>query len=469
MRGHEAAKASLCSLPMVLSFSVGCGGLDMQKHYANIRSDLVSHDYEAADRYVEEQKKEFYTKDNRLLYYMDRGMLLHLAKSYQRSNAYLEKASDAAEELWTESIGANAASWLVTDNSIPYQGEDFEKVAINIVSALNYVGLGDYEAARVEARQVTGQLERYNAEYADSGDDEEEAVVSAYRDDAFARWLSGKMRALEGTFEGHNEAWIEYRKALGIYSRDYSERYGMDVPSFVVEDALISLQKLGGSFREELEEVKRRFPAVRVPTDTDQMAEIVLVHLNGEAPIKVDKYWDTTAAGEPLRIAFPEFVPKNPRIVGAAIQAGSTRGRTELGEPWTAIAIQNLNDHMSRIKTKAIARAVTKYIAAKGLQAAGARRLKKKSDEDEGSGTGAALLLVGALLQATNYYVEEADKRSWATLPSAIHIGRLFVAPGTNALDVSFQDARGQTVEEKRFEVDTKAGETEFVFYRTYR
>ncbi|MEM6732226.1 MAG: hypothetical protein AAF658_11765, partial [Myxococcota bacterium] len=402
---------------------------------------------------------DFYGKDNRVLFYMDRGMILHLGRQYQASNKFLDQAERAAQDLWTESIGDNAAAWLTTDNSLPYQGEDFEKVAINIVSALNYVGLNNYDGARVEARQVTNQLQQYADKYAE----EDSEAVQNYRDDAFARWLSGKMRALEGSFEGHNEAWIEYRSALEIYERDYAERYGIGVPRFVVQDALHTLEALGGSFREELDSLRARFPDVEYvsPANAKEMGEVVLVHLNGEAPYKIDQFWDASANGDPLRIAYPQFVAKNHVIVGARMRASDgTQGRTEVGEPWTAIAIQNLDDHMGRIKAKAIARAIAKYLVSKGAQAAG---------KEAGGDAGAVLQIAGALFQAGSYIAEEADKRSWITLPAQVNIGRVYVPAGTNELDVQFVSRNGSVVETKKFQVSPQAGKTEFVFYRTYR
>ena len=71
-------------------------------------------------------------------------MALHLAKRYAESNEVLEQAKQAAEDLWTESIGENAAAWFTTDNSMSYQGEDFEKVAIHFVAAMNYIAEGNF-------------------------------------------------------------------------------------------------------------------------------------------------------------------------------------------------------------------------------------------------------------------------------------------------------------------------------------
>lgn len=427
----------------------------MKKHYNKMRANMVSGNYEAAAKFVDSQKKGFYSKDNRLLYYMDRGMILHLGKKYKESNASLEKGKSAAEDLWTESVGKNAAAWVTTDNSLPYQGEDFEKVALHIVAALNYIGLQEFSGARVEARQVVNKLELYNSKY--------EEGENLYKDDAFARWMSGKMRGLERNNTAWNEAWIDYRKAIDVYEKDYAQRYGAAVPQFLIQDTLQTLEALGGPFQEEFQQMRARFPDVPYvsPADAKAQGEIVFIHLNGEAPHKIDKFWDATANNDPLRIAYPEFVAKVPRIVTARMRSSSgAAGRTELGQPWTAIAIQNLNDHMGRIKAKAIARAIAKYIAAKGVQAAG---------KNKGGKTGAALQLAGALFQAGSYVAEEADKRSWITLPASINIGRIYVPEGETDLDVEFVDARGAVVGKKNFKVGARAGETTFLIHRTYQ
>lgn len=437
---------------------VGCGRrLDMQRHYGELRANLVSGNYVSADAHIKRQKEGFYGEDNRVLYYMNRGIVLSLAKKYEESNRFLEQAEKAAQALWTESIRDVVGAGLATDNSLPYQGEDFEKVAINIVSALNYIGLGDFDAARVEARQVTNQLELFRKRYAEDN----EGAVTRYADDAFARWLSGKMRSLEGSFEGYNEAWIEYRKSLKMYETDYAKRYGLSIPKFVVRDALFALENLGEQFQSEFKQIRTRYPNVKYTSMDEGHGEVVLIHLNGEAPYKVDKYWDAVAVGEPFRIAFPEFVTRPPQIVGSRISANGRKVKSELGEPWAKIAVTNLEDHMARIKTRAIARAVAKYIAAKGLQAAG-----KKTDD---AGASLALTLAGAIFQVGNYVAEEADKRSWVTLPAGIFVSSLALPVGEVTLKAEFLDRGGRVLENKTFNVQVAAGRSTFIVHRTFR
>lgn len=436
----------------------GCG-MKPEEYYQKMRPNLLKGNYAAANEFLEKNKEEVYSKDNRLLFYMDKGMVLSLGKKYTESNAELEKAKTAAEDLWTESVGKNALAFVTTDNSLPYQGEDFEKVAIHFIAAMNYMGLGDYDGARVEARQVSQRLQLYNNKYA------EEDGATMYKDDAFAHWMAGKLAEAEGGQEALNDAWIDYKKSLAIYETDYAQRYATAAPTMLVEDSLRVLEALGPDFRDELQKLKARHGNAHYlkQRDTRELGEVVLIHMNGEAPYKIDKFWDAQVATEWIRVAYPEFVAKPHRITKTRmVPSEGASVDTEMGQNVTAIAIQNLNDHMGRIKAKAIARAVAKYAAGTAGQVAGAQISKK----NEGAGT--ALFLASTIFKVASAATESADKRSWITLPSSIWIGRTYLPPGPQKVTLKFLDAAGNEVQHDEVAVDVKPGQANFVTYRTY-
>ncbi|MBI5510024.1 MAG: hypothetical protein HY903_14805 [Deltaproteobacteria bacterium] len=451
--------AVVLSTGAVVSLLAACG-VKPEAYYQTMRPNLLKSNYQTASDYLEKNRTKIFSEKDRLLYFMDQGMLLHLAKKYKESNGLMESAKKTAEDLWTESIGANAAAWVTTDNSLPYQGEDFEKVLLHFVGALNYIGLADYSAARVEARQVTAKLELYNSKYVEA--------KNAYRDDAFTRWLSGRLSETEGGQTALNDAWIDYKKALDVYQTDYMTRYRTAVPRFLVADALRVLQALGPEFQTELQQVQSRFPAVpfKPQAEIQGMGQVVVIHASGEAPYKVDKFWEAKAGPDVLRIAFPEFVAKPSNIVGARVSLGGVTADTELGENITAIAFQNLADHMGRIKAKAITRAVTKFIAAKAAQGAGAKMTQSGNQKTQAAG--AVLGIAGAAFEVANAVAEEADKRSWITLPAAVNVAELFVPAGRADLQVAFVGPGGRPMGSTSIPVEVKAGEIIFVSLRTF-
>ena len=197
---------------------------------------------------------------------------------------------------------------------------------------------------------------------------------SAYTDDAFSRWLAGKLAETEGGFSALNDAWIDYKKAIHVYKTEYLKRYGTAVPRLVLADAFRVLNGLGSDFSEEFDSPTKINPNARFirQAERKKLGELVFIHLNGEAPFKRDMFWTAQADADIIRVAYPKFIPKPRSIVGARVPEGTQIvGSTELAEDVTAIAIENLDDHMARIKAKAIARSVAKYIASKGVQAAG--------------------------------------------------------------------------------------------------
>ena len=111
----------------VVAICIQACGLNMQNHYVKMRPHLVSGNYDAANDFLDLTKKSFYKSEkNRLLFFMDKAMVLNGAGRFKESNAFLEQAKIAAQELWTESIGENIGAILTTDNNLSYAGEDFE-------------------------------------------------------------------------------------------------------------------------------------------------------------------------------------------------------------------------------------------------------------------------------------------------------------------------------------------------------
>ena len=97
--------------------------------------------------------------------------------------------------------------------------------------------------------------------------------------------------------------------------------------------------------------------------------------------------------------------------------------RTELVHNVTALADKALSERMAGITVKALARAAMKFAMAEATTR-GAQQLAGK---DAGPWVG---LLVGLLAKGLAVASEEADKRSWQTLPDEIHLARVWVPPG---------------------------------------
>ena len=447
----------------------GCAATLSQR---DLNSYILKNEFAPAVEQVDKFKTG-YGEKNALLYYMDRGMLLQLAGRYAESNQALDNAKKTAQELFTKSVTAHASTFLINDLMTPYYGEDFERALLRLFSAVNYALLGQGEDALVECRQLDSFFRALPFD----------GERSAYQDDAFARYLAGLLYEDQGET---NDAYISYMKALEAYDA-YAKFYKTVRPPGLVEDALRTAQELG--FSDKAAEIQKRWgPATVPPEETaTNTGEVVVLHYSGLGPEKVDSFFEISVyngwpyvekmdtknqqdtqveqaravfrslgADKMIRIAFPKYRRTPPKITAADVESASSTYHAALVEDVGAIAVRNLDDRINRIRGRAIARAVVKYLLTQNVA-------KEVEKNNEGVG-----LLVRAVLQAASAATEVADKRAWRTLPDQILMARLSLPAGPQNLTLRFMDGAGRTVETREINnVVVTAHRKTFVIVRT--
>jgi uncharacterized protein len=189
-----------------------------KEHYSEINERILKHDYAGAIQLLEASKDKMYQKKDRVVYYLDLGMLYHYNGQYQKSNETLTMAEREIEELYTKSISRAAASFLLNDNVLDYAGEDYEDLYVNVFKAINYLELDDFEAAFVEIRRMyekTKQLDSKHNKLAKELNRFEDAKIemepgeSNFHNSALSNYLSMLMYRTE---EKYDDAAIDYRK-----------------------------------------------------------------------------------------------------------------------------------------------------------------------------------------------------------------------------------------------------------------
>ncbi|HIE65922.1 MAG: hypothetical protein ABGX83_04765 [Nitrospira sp.] len=434
------------SCTLLLSFSA-CS--PVTEHYVQVDHYLAQEKYSEADLLIE-QNQEGYGKKNFVLYNLDRAMTLHLEGRYTESNRFLDVAEQQIDLLYTKSIPGETGAMLTNDNMLPYEGEDFEKAMINVISSLNYVYLGQLDEALVEMRKVDHKLNLLNDKYEQR---------NIYKEDAFARYLSGILYEAKGEL---NDAFIAYRKAFETYN-DYWEDYGTVLLPTLPGDLLRVTEAIG--LTEEFQFYRNKFPNVIwvSQNELDRQAELVFLSYDGLSPIKEDFFIDAPVPnGEGgfyfIRIALPRYINRltdlvytNIRLIGPQGEAASQR--TFLVEDIEAIANKNLDDRIARITVKAIARATSKYLAA--------HKIRENTKENS-----LAKLLADLGTNIYSIVSEQSDKRSWRTLPGKIRMARLFVPPGPYTVSVDYYANAGGLIASKNYQVILKAGEKRFLSHR---
>jgi hypothetical protein len=459
----------------ILVPTAGCPGPGLNfQYYSSLHDTVASGDVKSALAKVE-KSKDLYGKKSELLWQMDHAMLTHLDGRFEDSNGHIAAAEKILEDLYTRSVSKEAASFLTSDASLPYPGEDFEKVFLNVLGALNYSALGLRDEAVVEAKRADLKLNEIARVHPDA----------SYREDPFVRLLMGLVYEDAGEL---NDAWISYAKALQVYERQ-SESFGVTIPSLLLDRAALSATRLG--FQEELGGLKQKYTDRIVPRPIPEgLGRVVLVQLAGVVPLKVEERVEitlgnglafvqamevsskdesdvssaltvakTVAAEENIVFAFPKMkarMPSEPELdvwVDAPVQA---RAASELVLNLGMIAPKSLDERMGRIWAKLVARVVVRWLLAYAAGKAG----EAAGGKDYGALTGLlARVTVGAALGA----FEHADTRSWGTLPLQVRLAVLEVPPGT--YDVSA--GRGTTALMQWSGVQVEKGRSTFLVART--
>ena len=115
MRSNQAHLTSACILALTAVVYSGCRShADMRTQYVDMRKSMLSGDWQTASKQLEASKDKVYKEDDRVMYWLNMGTLLHYAGNGPASQEVLVKAETAMQDLWTTSISAEATKVVVS-------------------------------------------------------------------------------------------------------------------------------------------------------------------------------------------------------------------------------------------------------------------------------------------------------------------------------------------------------------------
>lgn len=412
-----------------LALQVCCGGSIDQRYYQEVDHALRHAESGEAAALVKEAGRGVYGDRNRLLYHLDLGFALHVSGNYVASAKQFEAANDLSQDLYTRSLSAEAGSLFTSDLNLPYFGEEFEHILINVFNGLNYALMGQAEEALVEVRRADVKFR----DFAQQG-------IGRYGGDPFAHYLSGMLYENAGELD---DALISYRRGY----RAYLEQQG----HFHVPPPKGLMADLAGLARTLDRELEPELAGVEVPTPSGG-GEVVVLHYAGPGPRKKEHFVEVSLgrgfaivqAGEinseeqaqvrktlsaakglatttQVTITYPVFDQPALACRGGVVDIpGCGRARSELVENISLIARLNLEDRMTRQWTRIVSRAVLKFVTARA-----AGKLGEEASGNQGVG-----LLLQVVTQAALSATEAADTRGWRALPGKIHMTRLACPEG---------------------------------------
>ena len=352
---------------------------------------------------------------------------------------------------------------------------------INVVKALNYALLGNLTEALVEARRIDHRLNVL----ADSVEEDD------YQEDPFARYLSGMLYEAFGDL---NDAFIAYRKAEEGYQRARTWS-GVSMPQYLTEDLLRVTKAL--HLGAEYEAYRQVYPDVQeVSFDSQQLAHLVVLSYNGRGPQKKDVFLDLPISldalqlvliakagmgrstqqtrvpeaviygvqGQIVRVALPQLVGQPSRIAYTTVHATNEnekyQSNTQRMYDVVAAAKKNLDDEYTGIAVRAVARAAIKMGIAEGVGYGAQAAVNSNSHQWVG-------ILVSTIAKIVAIATEEADTRTWRTLPGEIQVTRLWVKPGSYSVTLDSYDKQGKKIgPSSKHELTLAPGKTQFITQR---
>ena len=414
-------------LPFLLAISlmIGCGGYKFQEVIESLESGKPENAY----TYLQKNAP----KKSDIPFLFELGLVAHYANHFQESNAAFDQAGGIAEDRYTKSVSKEALSLVTSDQMRPYPGSRYERLLSHYYRAFNYVYLHQLDGALVECRRATALINYFK------GEDETYDFFGA----GLLAHLSGVLFEATGEW---NDAYISYKQAAEYY-RNAAEKTGVEMPADIGRSLVGLARKLG--FADELARYQEQYG--KFSPRPENTGELILFYESGYVPpkgedaltfpiLKTDDVDDEkfvpTLMGRAgrvykdieleylLRVAIPKIDSHRPLLSGIEVAVGEMKAKGILVEDVENIAIETLNAQRTGILLRTLVRAVSKYLI-----------YRKANKENEA---------LGLLVNLAGAVTEQADTRSWQTLPNQIFMVRMPLPAGTHTLNLSFLGENGQ-------------------------
>ena len=366
------------------------------------------------------------TSRDALLALLEQGRLNQLNADYRQSKQDFEQALtilSAIEDRATISLShtANQGSALVTnDNAIPYQSNVFERIFLHQFQALNYLALGDKEGAQVEMRRAQFYQEQARANHNDDKNNtlSAEAMteyesrltvmntlaqrVTSSRQNAYSFYLSGLLYETQGKLD---DALIDYKRALTIAPDN----------TFLQQDVYRLADKLKRN--DDLKLVKNS--PKTTPAKTNE-GTVVIFYEEGFVPAKKEIFLPFPWPQAWYVLAFPYYGDnwQNPEFLSISHPSLKVAVSSQIVTDTQGLAARALKDNLVPMFIRQTLRAQTKH------------KMQQQASDQGGA-------ILGLLVGAYNIISENADLRSWLTLPRFAHIARFNLAEGEQTLTIN--------------------------------
>jgi uncharacterized protein len=407
------ALAMLAGCANMQSHNSAVGGAQASAESGSVDSALQQLEASAAS---ESAKKE-------LLFNLERGELLRLAKRYGDSTAAYMVA-DEQVKTWEQTaktspeklMGTLGAS-VLSERLKSYEGQDYEKVMLTTRLALNRMAVGDWDNARVDvkrthereaiiaelrAKELVAAEEEAKKNGAKSGGKELNGYpVETLEDPAVLALKNGYQNALSHYLAGF---LYEVLNEPGLAAPGYRKAIELNPNATVLEEGLRGLDQ------------RTSFTHRRRQKMTDVL---FLVEAGSAPPRKSTNFSFPVPTGRGIvsvSVAYPVIQPSNSPYINS-IGVANTQVKTQAVVDFNVMARRALKDEMPAMMVRTATRAITKGVVQDQAQ-------KKLGP------------LGGLVTAVASITTEKADDRMWRMLPERVYVARAYLPPGNHKISI---------------------------------
>ncbi len=451
LRPKKRIAATFLLCVVIFSLFSACTSMRrLKKHYAKTDKAVSKSNYLEAAALVKSEKEKSYKKRDRVLYYLNLGMLHHFAGKYAESNRLLTIAENAIETLFTKSISKAAVSLLLNDTVLDYSGEDYEDIYINVFKALNYLNMGNFDEAFVEVRRIDIKLSILENKYKklSGGYNRSKDNITSIRpgrnrffNDALGRYLSLLLYRAEGDFDNARIDMEKIREAF----KNQKTAYNFPVPESINHNPEADSTKLTVlSFAGRIPD-KKAF-TVRITTLKNA---IVLTVLNENKKFQNELkafqalYFKGIKGGYNFKFQLPYIKPEGSKIDSIAlIIDGEKVAELEKLESLENIALETFRVKKPVIYTKTIVRTIVKGV----LAGTAANKASESMEKKYGNSGWLAGLATKILASVAVDISEKADLRMGHFFPAYAYVSEIEITPGIHSLSIDYYNKSGDLV-----------------------
>ena len=400
-----------------------------------------------------------------LCYLFEAGTAYHAGGEYDKSNRRFDDAYrtirefDGRASISARDTASGAGTLVLNEKAAAYRGEAFERVYVHTYSALNYLLEGDWSRARVEAKRAfqRQQYERmgFQKEY-------DRAVSSAKQKGVFSQRALSVAKSRYGAAPKMSEAEL-FQDAFAYYLGSVIYEIGGEYNQGLVEirnalkfkerSKLIRRQAVRLAEKARTQGVYLTLPSylkgqkVRLPGKGE--GAVVVFFACGQAPMKQEvKITLPVPTGRGVTqntIAFPKYRGRpNPVAYGVARLGSVSLGRTETLSDVGAKARATLYRRLPTLVMKSLIRAAGRFAAQAAILHSGSdKRGRDRRSREQELREQRAKQFLASMVGAVGRAVEQADLRSWLTLPRSFQAARGLAKAGKGRFTFELKSQSG--------------------------